>query len=108
MVRRVVESSELIAGRWWRFSSYELDGWHIVPAKRAKLEEYDPWADYRRAADGTHSAGKRAFQPPYMTLMDMLTELPFHAGSEHEPSALKTAGKEAILDWCSKYGLLGV
>lgn len=110
----MVESSELIAGRWWRFSRYELDGRHIVPAKRAKLEEYDPWADYRAgddvAARASHPqpAGKRAFQPPYMTLMDMLADLPFHAGSEGEPSALKAAGRETILDWCSRHGLLGV
>jgi hypothetical protein len=107
----VIESSELIAGRWWRFSRYELNGWHIIPAMRAKLEEYDPWAEYRAADDAatrTHPAGKRALQPPYMTLLDMFAELPFQPGGESEASALKPAGRKTVLDWCSRHGLLGV
>ena len=47
----------------------------VRPASRAKLEEYDPWQEYERSRDeatGTNAAGKRAFEPPYLSLLNLL------------------------------------
>jgi hypothetical protein len=107
----VVEPLDVVHGRWWRFSAYEIEGWHIRPCADAELEEYDPWAEYFDALNQpsrTHRAGKRASEPPYVTLSKLLSELPFHEGSEGEASALLPEGRRRIADWCSRHGLLGI
>jgi hypothetical protein len=107
----MVESVEVAQGRWWRFSSYTIDGWHIRPALDAELIEYDPWRDYLAALNEpvrTHRAGKRASEPPYATLTTLLSELQFYEGAEGEASALKPEGRTQILEWCSHHGLLGI
>jgi len=107
----MTEPHEPIVGGWWRLNRYEVTDGLIRPTPRARLEEYDPWGDYEASRDSstrTNAAGKRAFTPPYLSLIELLRELPYYEGGDGDPSALKPSGEELIADWCASNGLLGL
>lgn len=54
---------------WWRFSGYEIRDKRICPKPEARLEAYDPWADYER---GKTRAGE---SPPYLSLLNLIDEV---------------------------------
>jgi hypothetical protein len=112
---------------WARYDSYEIREGHrdpegyIRPAPGAKLHWFDPWLDYEAARQTTRS------QPPYQSLlaladklglaelgMDVLTLEAYVYLGESQTSAsrqvfpLSQTQKHSILEWCSRWGLLGI
>src|SRR5580658_6848198 len=54
---------------WCRYSQYEVRERRICPKPNARLESYDPWADYET---GKQKAGD---SPPYLSLLNLLNEI---------------------------------
>ena len=105
------EPFAVISGAWWRFDRYELlDDWYIRPASGARLERYDPWAEY---PEGKRNIGLRA---PYESAFKMVSEFRFTRGATNKSEAddprrafIPThETTQLLLDWCSKHGLLGL
>jgi hypothetical protein len=103
-------------GRWWRFNRYEVvergegSGVEhlIVPASGARFEEYDVEALYA-------GGGGRTL---YLSLADVGRSLvpwwerkPLPPRNDDETRAWRAEGATEmatpVLDWCSRYGLLG-
>lgn len=97
------EGADLLAGRWWRFSAYEIRESWICPAKGARLEAYDPWLAYHAAREG---GGWGA--PPYQSLLELIERLSFRPRSAERPFALAAESEQRLLAWCREHGLLGV
>ncbi len=93
------------AGSWWRFSRYEVRDNYIRPAPGAKLEEYDPWEEYRASLNP-----RLDVPPPYLTLMSLLDG--FKVGSLMalltDEFLLEKESEALVLEWCKTYGLLGI
>ena len=66
----------------------------ICPAEGASHETYDPWLP--RVAEHT----------PYTGLLRLANEIPIAADTDSKQLTPET--KQAILDWCTSYGLLGL
>lgn len=98
-----VSKTRTLTQSWWRFSRYELHDGYIRPARGAKLEEYTPWDLHARSRD----TRQRHRQPPYQELATLLGE--FHGALDYSGKFVPTAkAVEALLDWCQRYGLLGL
>ena len=82
-------SSDLLGGRWWRWTAYEVGDGIIRRAPTAKLEVYDSWADYQ-------PAGRRSGGAPYQSLLTLI-------GRTDERDLTRR-----LAEWCSEHGLLGV
>ena len=98
MSARTARTSESGPAKWWRFSRYELRDGYLRPAPKARLEAYDPWAGYQAA----RLKGKT--EPPYRALLALLDRLSVAGGQP----ALNPMGRDALLEWCADYGLLGL
>lgn len=96
----MTESYQPAAGTWWRFSQYEISDGRIRPAPGAALEQYDPWEEYEASRE--HGAGNAA-EPPYQSLVRLATTATLDSRGRATPTA-----QDAILSWCTKYGLLGI
>lgn len=82
------ESPDLSGSRWWRASEYEVvGGTHIAPTEDADVEIYDPFAGH----DAFWGGRSRQETPPYEALAN-----------------LDVQDEAEILDFCRRYGLLGV
>src|SRR6267142_2242056 len=95
----------VVAGRWWRFTKYEIRDGYIRPAPGAELQPADPWVAYRDSRQG----GTRQ-APPYESLLGVLRNLSFQVSKtaeETERVELTPEGSRALLGWCETYGLLG-
>ncbi len=97
------------AGGWCRFSRYEIRDGAIRPARNADLSWYDPWEIYRI------SEKDKGTPPPYQSLLALVWSLGavfveaesrwrFDCGAE----SLDLSEQNEILDWCSRFGLLGI
>ncbi len=84
---------------WWRFSQYEIRDGAIQPAEGATLEGYDPWAEY----EASRLKGSGSAEPPYQSLARLVQQASFTVDG-----LLRPESEEAVLDWCSRYGLLGI
>lgn len=96
-----MDQPEPLAGLWWRFDSYEFRDGYIRPAKGARGSWYDPWRVYREAR-----ASRKDAPAPYQELLPLARSVRFRlfAGTfEPEPEEV-----ERVLEWCSRWGLLGV
>lgn len=82
-------------GSWWRYSAYDIEGGLIVPAAGATLEEYSPWTELRE--------GFR-HRSDYKTAYIELSE---HSALWRHADGRWKLVHAAILDWCSRHGLLG-
>lgn len=114
------KSRKLAAGRWWRWSRYELRDGNIRPAPSARLRTYDPWKLWLN----TRPVGRRSDQSaqgttPYRALVDMLNKLEYRKNADGSPdfmpaqvdmlaAPLTADSEQKVLDWCSQYGLLGI
>lgn len=87
------------AGKWWRFSQYEIRDGAIQPAEGATLGEYDPWAEY----EVSRQKGSGSAEPPYQSLARLVQQASFTVDGTLRPES-----EAAVLDWCSRYGLLGI
>jgi hypothetical protein len=81
------------AGRWWRFSRYEIRERVIRPTLEAKLEPYDPWARYRSSRSRTDE-----WVPPYVEFLNL----------SHQIGGAVDESERRILQWCDAYGLPGL
>ena len=97
------ETLEVSEGTWWRFDRYEVRDGLIRPALKARLEQYDPWQDYRKAR-----LGRKERRAPYQLLLDVLERLAFVPGTGDRRFALTKDSEALLLKWCSAHGLLGV
>lgn len=83
------EVAPLHGSRWWRWSDYKLvGGTHIAPAPGAKLEVYEPLSDHGEYWGGRKRKGEFL---PYAEL-----------------SGLTATDPDAVLQWYSRYGALGI
>src|ERR1051326_3281991 len=83
------------AGKWWRWSTYEVRDGIIRPGPEAVLEEYSPWNVYRESLD-------ERCNPPYLSLLVLVEDLSFDEGFsplDHQ---------NFVTDWCRRYGLFGL
>jgi hypothetical protein len=87
------------AGKWWRFSKYEVRGGYILPSDGARLTRTDPWQNY-----GAKRVGRHAGQAPYQSLISIVQRFP-PLGPDGE---LPRKSADELAEWCSTYGLLGV
>lgn len=89
------KKTEFFDDIWARFDRYEIVDGKIKPARGATLTQYEPWNAYRRPE------GKETRRQPYHALL----ELPAAINPTTEsPDQMR----DALLAWCSEYGLLGV
>jgi hypothetical protein len=103
------DAMRLSGTKWLRFSNYELRNSVVWPAPGAVAHEYEPW-DLYRALIGKY----RTVEPAYLSLLNLS-----HALKKNPPWILqshviepvigpKSEGEKLILDWCSRFGLLGI
>src|ERR1700687_2656608 len=95
----------VVAGNWWKFDRYELSGGMIRPARGAKLSRYDPWDDQDPAAPLQQDR-----VPAYRSLLDIVNRLRYleSPSPQNRFGRLHPRSEEELLDWCSRYGLLGL
>lgn len=100
----MVKPLELNQGKWWRFSAYRVVNGCVVPAPGARLQEYNPRL--------YHGVKVKKPSRPYVELCEVLRQLGLADTqyAEDLPSCfpLKDQGQDALLSWCSTYGLLGI
>ena len=115
-MRGQTKKEQLVGVSWWKFNSYEIRDGYIGPAEGAKLEEYDPWVEFERSKATT------AVKAPYLRLLELGRELPLNDFPLRLGSAvfhlspgdllgnvnLSNEQKKQVLDWCSRYGVLGI
>lgn len=97
------EELDVAGGMWWRFTSYELDEGRIVPSAGAELEPYDPWEAYRVVRQGPSED-----KLPYQSLVSLVERTRFKVALQRNSVQLTPESEQGLLDWCTRYGLLGV
>lgn len=95
----------ILTGNWWKFDRYELRDGMIRPARGAKLSRYDPWEDQNPAAPL-----QQARVPAYRSLLDMVNRLRYleTPSPQNRFGRLHPRSERDLLDWCGRYGLLGL
>ena len=121
---------QLQVGTWWHFDRYEFRDGYIRPAVESGGRCYEPWDEYERSKQDTN------YTPPYVELFRLLDDLGFKCeiagpssrsriiyGSDLDtvsvvrptPGSRRASGSrftpkqlEALENWCSRWGLLGV
>jgi len=101
------------AGRWWRFSAYEVVGESIRPKRGARLQSYDPWERY----EAMKQARGRG-QPPYLTLIELARRIDEHCKERMRRDPIQAREgriamytddeRAAVAAWCAQWGLLGL
>lgn len=94
--------SDLPIGYWWRAEEYVLQDGYIRPAPGAAFVRYNPWDYYRLA----RQHGKQEDLTPYQELLK-LADIRF-VFTDNNRLAAEPDDARRILDWCNRYGLLGV
>jgi hypothetical protein len=107
------------SGGWWRFTRYEIREGSIRPAENADLQWYDPWEIYRKSE--WHTGTPR----PYQSLVELVLSIGGFYDEAHlmwrlerspdaeslisfKDDSLTSDEQRKILDWCSRFGLLGI
>jgi hypothetical protein len=118
LTQNETRNRSLAAGRWWRWSRYELRDGYLRPARGAQLRVYDPWKQWLDTRPvGRRSDRKDRGSTPYQALLEMLHQLQYQSDDppDFTPAEVDmlaaplTAGSEQlILNWCAGYGLLGI
>jgi hypothetical protein len=103
----IKQDFNVLVGRWWRFQRYELRDGIIRPVRGAKLAEYDPWKEFYDA-----QARYKDRLRPYTELVNLVSTLGEELACQrlHGKSrmVLSRKVKKVLLDWCNRFGLLGV
>jgi hypothetical protein len=99
------------SGGWWRFTKYEIRDGAIRPAANASLEQYDPWDLYRISQ--IDSETPRPYQCLLALLLSMGACFDEKAGrwtleKSLDDASLSLSDQNEILNWCSRFGLLGI
>jgi hypothetical protein len=105
----MTQRRQLWAGGWYRFSRYEIRDGAIRPARNADLSWYDPWEIYRI------SEKDKGTPPPYQSLLALVLsmgavfdEAEMRWRLDKTAESLQCSEQNEILDWCSRFGLLGI
>lgn len=106
----------MIHGLWVRASKYEIregpHGLYLAAAPGTSFEVFDPWDE--RMGDAAIErvsgvrAGQRAEQAPYETLTDLLALPGLDRARVAMAPQLSLDAERAVLNWCRRYGLLGL
>jgi hypothetical protein len=101
------------AGRWWRFSEYEVNAESIRPKRGARLQSYDPWERYEAMKQ---ARGRR--EPPYLTLIELARRIDEHCKERMRRDPIQAREgrvamytddeRAAVAAWCAQWGLLGL
>jgi hypothetical protein len=107
-----VGPSSVYKGSWFRWTRYEIEDGYIVPSRGAQYASYDPWREFWSGRD---SKGSQFKPPPYLGLVRLADQL---ASSEvladttgelgDQRVSLTPDAREAVAEWCSRHGLLGL
>jgi hypothetical protein len=107
-------------GHWWRWTRYEISNGYIRPARGARLQVYDPWKVWLETRPRAKNSNQEKLrETPYQALLAVLGELRYRRPGDipldFTPrdlnlmlASLTTDSEEKILEWCARYGLLGV
>lgn len=92
------------SGKWWRHESYEIRAGYIVPSDDAECCAYDPWELHHVArTPGTD------LRSPAAQLLRIAGKLNFEQRAQSGGgTTFVIEGEEELLDFCSRYGLLGI
>jgi len=88
------------SGNWHRYDRYIIADNAIRPAAGASLIRYDPWEMFE-SVKGKY----RTVQTLWGEFIELAQFLQDDAGNMFKPTA---KGESLILDWCNRYGLLGI
>src|ERR1700688_2300599 len=117
---QIMKDLNVAIGRWWRWTRYEISNGYIRPAREARLQVYDPWKVWLETRSLAKNSDQQKLQEaPYQALLALLDELryrqpgdiplDFKPGDLNMMLASLTAdSEEKTLEWCARYGLLGV
>lgn len=102
-----MQAVDFSTGNWYRTSNYDVLDGCIVPAMDATFSVYDPWASHRAPAARS--------TPAYQSLLELAEKLetspplpPARSLALHPAHGGSSAGERLILQWCVKFGLLGI
>jgi len=108
----MTERHQFWSGDWGRFSRYEIRDGAVRAAPGAKFESYDPWEIYRASEWDTETP------PPYQSLFALMLSIgAVFDQQEWQPKQwhlnkkiadLTSNDQAEILDWCARFGLLGI
>jgi hypothetical protein len=97
------------SGNWYRASKYEVIDGCIVPATNATFTVYSPWAKQSGTNQSPHIT--RAYQSLLELAEKLETSPPLPPPRSLALQPLQggsSPGERLILQWCSKFGLLGI
>jgi hypothetical protein len=99
------QAFDVAQGLWWRFDHYLVQDGCVRPAPGARLEQYDPWDQYRAAR-----AGEARAEPPYASLVELVGTLANDPDTiiESQDVRLGAASEAKLVQWCAKHGLVGL
>ncbi len=99
------QAFDVAHGPWWRFDRYEVREGCVRPAPGARLEQYDPWDQYRAARDGDTRV-----DPPYAALVALVGVLADDPETVVDGDAVRLgpSGEANLVRWCADYGLVGM
>jgi hypothetical protein len=96
-------------GEWVRFESYEIRGGYVRPtedALRQGPKRYDPWKEQAEAVKNRDDARRMALGLD--RLGNSLSERGESLRWFEDPSPLTEQSEKLVIDWCNRYGLLGL
>lgn len=85
-------------GGWKRFEKYVILNGYIYPVPNAELTWYSPWDLYDKDRD----------DPPYKSLLNLADKINLNPNTSLKIHALTPENERDILNWCGKYGHLGI
>ena len=100
--RRIKDEYSFPENFWYRYSAYQIEGRHVVPAPDADRIEYDPWDAYRAIAEV-----RRTVRTPYSSFLELGRRLSLVAPAG-VPEALSPELRNEIADWCREWGYPGI
>jgi hypothetical protein len=118
--RFLMKDLKVAVGRWWRWTRYEIRDGYIRPAPGARLQVYDPWKVWLETRPLAKNSDQQKLQEtPYQALLTLLGELRYRQPGDipldFTPrelnlmlASLTADSEKKILEWCARYGLLGV
>jgi hypothetical protein len=112
----------LMTGRWWRWSHYEIRKGFIRRGTGARLEVYDPRAIWLRTRPPAKSSNQQhPKETPYQSALRLLRELEYRRPRDVKPedmpkpsefdvmfAPLTQESEAKLLEWVADYGLLGI
>jgi len=99
-IREASTNASIRSSKWWRFKKYTICGRAVRPEAGQEPIPYDLWEPFE-AVQGKY----RTVKTLWGEFMETARQVQADAPHGYTPSA---QGESLILDWCQKYGLLGI